>query len=233
MKPASRYGAFLAACFFAIVVVFPAGLAAKTARPCASSREEQEVYRVVLTSMGSAQNDVVETETENSHYARGFSLRDMLQRDVEERTAVQAKPQLDTAPPGSTLFLASPPPDFVAPSDKALRALEEDYREKLFATCRISKLPPSLGIRYITPEEEARMFRGTDLRRGWKRFHVRYGDQAVGVSLSRVAFDHDRTFAMVQVSSGISEMGGEGMLYLLKRQDGQWTVIWSHETWVT
>jgi hypothetical protein len=58
----------------------------------------------------------------------------------------------------------------------------------------------------------------------WLRFHREFGNDAELLTFSRVAFDGAKQYGLVHVSSGISEDGGGGELYLLTRLNGDWVI---------
>jgi hypothetical protein len=53
------------------------------------------------------------------------------------------------------------------------------------------------------------------------------------LTFSRVAFDTAKQYALVHVSSGISEHGGCGELYLLNWVGGNWVIKRVFQTWTT
>jgi len=60
-----------------------------------------------------------------------------------------------------------------------------------------------------------------------------FGKDAELLMFSRVAFDSAKQYALVHVSSGISENGGGGELYVLTRLIGDWVIKRVFPTWAT
>jgi hypothetical protein len=84
-----------------------------------------------------------------------------------------------------------------------------------------------------TPAQMKEVFSGKDLGKRWMRFHRLFGDDAELLTFSRVAFDSAKQYALVHVSSGFSENGGGGELYLLTRLNGVWVIKRTFSTWAT
>ena len=170
---------------------------------------------------------VIESRTDSSHFARTFTLRDLLSRDETSKLI----PQLKAAPSGSTVLLPSPAP--IVPEVRQ-HELERDYNAKLSRSCRIPTLSNvSKLLVFSPPAQIKRIFSSNDLAQRWSEFHRVFGNDAELLTFSRVAFDRTKQYALVHLSSGGSENGGGGDLYLLSRLNGEWAISRVFPTWAT
>ena len=211
----------------AVLVAFgqPTGAAS---RGCTIDREERSVLTTILQNMTGQSRSVlvVESRTDSSHFAR-ISLTDLLSREATSDLPSQVK----AAPSGSTLFLSNPSP-IIPPREQ--HELEQEYNAKLSEPCSIPvMMKGSKQLLFKTPAQVDEVLSGSDFSKGWIRFHQLFGKNAELVVFSRVAFDKAKQYALVHVSSGISADGGDGELYLLSRQNGNWAIKRTFVTWAT
>jgi len=196
---------------------------------CTIDRDEQTVLTTVLQSVTTHSRSVlmVESRTDSSHFARTFSLSELLLREATSELSSQLK----AAPNGSTVFLPMAP-SIIPPSKQ--QELEKEYSVKLRQPCTIPIVRNiSKQVVFRTPIQLHRILSGADLTKGWARFHQMFGEEAEIVTFSRVAFDRTKQYGLVHVSSGISANGGGGELYLLSRQNGNWAITHKFSTWAT
>jgi len=196
---------------------------------CTIGQEERTVLSTVLREISAHSRStlVVESSTDSSHFARTFTLRDLLLR--EETSGLL--PQLRAAPSGSTVMLSNPAP--VVPKVQQ-RELQGDYNEKLSRPCSISSLNNVSKLVVLkSPAQIRRVFSNNDLVERWSQFHRRFGNDAELLTFSRVAFDTAKQYALVHVSSGVSESGSGGELYLLSHLNGDWVTKRVFPTWAT
>jgi len=221
---------FFVALFAALLVFAALGRSAVAASGgCTIDQEERSVLTTVLKSMseGSRSVLVVESRTDSSHFARTFSLGDLLSRDGLS----ELPSQLKAAPSGSAVFVNRPHP--IVPEIQQ-HELEQEYEGKLSQPCRIPAVRNASKLKlFRTPAQVKEIFSGNDPIKSWGCFHRLFGDDAEVLRFSRVAFDRTKQYALVHVSSGISEMGGGGELYLLTRLDGDWVIKRTFSTWAT
>lgn len=138
---------------------------------------------------------------------------------------------LTAAPSGSTVVLSSPAP--LVPEVQQ-RELEGDYNAKLTRSCSIPSLNNvSKLVISRSPAQISRTFSTNDLVNRWSQFHRLFGDDAELLTFSRVAFDTAKQYALVHVSSGVSQNGGGGELYLLTHLNGDWVIKRVFPTWAT
>ena len=196
---------------------------------CSVGQEERTVLATVLKELPTHSRSVlvVESRTDSSHFARTFTLRDLLLRNQTS----ELLPQLNAAPRGSTVLLPSPAP--IVPEDRQ-HELERDYNAKLSQPCSIPSLNNvSKLLVFRSPAQIRRTFSSNDLAKRWSQFHRMFGNDAELLTFSRVAFDSAKQYALVHVSSGVAENGGGGELYLLTRLDGDWVIKRVFPTWTT
>jgi hypothetical protein len=224
-KSVLRFFVSSLAAFVAFAALGPISVAASCG--CTIGREERDVLTTVLKSMsgGSGSVLVVESRTDSSHFARTFSLEDLLLRDAMSELPSQIK----AAPSGGTVFVSVPAP--IIPEIQR-RELEQEYRAKASQPCRIPGLRNGSNVLFKTPTQMKEIL-GSDPIKGWTRFHQLFGVNAESVGLSRVAFDTEKQYALVHVSSALSENAGEGELYLLARVKGNWIIKRIFSTWAT
>jgi hypothetical protein len=196
---------------------------------CTIGQEESTVLATVLNEISAHSRSalVVESRTDSSHFARTFTLRDLLLRDETS----ELLPQLNAAPSGSTVVLARPAQ--IVPEVRQYE-LERDYNAKLSHPCSIPSLDNvSKLFVFRSAAQIERLFSSNDLAKRWSQFHRVFGDDAELLTFSRVAFDRAKQYALVHVSSGVSENGGGGELYLLTRLNGDWVIKRVFPTWTT
>ncbi len=92
---------------------------------CSVGQEERAVLATVLREISAHSQStlVVESKTDSSHFARTFTLRDLLLRDETS----ELLPRLNAAPSGSTVLLSPAP---IVPEVRQ-HELERDYNTKL------------------------------------------------------------------------------------------------------
>ena len=196
---------------------------------CSVGQDERSVLATVLKEISTHSPSalVVESRTDSSHFARTFTLRDLLLRDETS----ELLPNLNAAPSGSTVLLSSPPP--IVPEVRQ-HELVRDYNAKLSRPCNIpSPNNVSKLVIFRSPAQIRRIFSSNDLVRRWSQFHRVFGNDAELLTFSRVAFDSAKQYALVHVSSGWSENGGGGELYLLTCLNGSWVIKRVFPTWTT
>ena len=103
-----------------------------------------------------------------------------------------------------------------------------DFKAKNKSNCVIKPFAGIMNLSFISKTEHDRLFRA-----GWSEFHKRYGKDALMVTFSRVAFNSDKTLALLHVSSGVDQDAAGGTLYLLEEKDGKWLIRSHIETWTT
>ena len=195
---------------------------------CSVGQEERNVLATVLREISAHSQStlVVESRTDSSHFARTFTLRDLLLRDETS----ELLPQLNAAPSGSTVLLSPAP---IVPEVRQ-NELERDYKLKLSRPCSIPSLNSvSKLLVFSSPAQIKRIFSSNDVAKRWSQFHRVFGNDAELLTFSRVAFDSAKQYALVHVSSGISEDGGSGELYLLTRLTDHWVIKRVFPTWTT
>jgi hypothetical protein len=196
---------------------------------CSVGQEELTVVATVLKEISTHSRSalVVESRTDSSHFARTFTLRDLLLRDETS----ELLPQLNAAPSGSTVVLSGPAQ--IVPNVRQ-HELERDYNAKLSRPCSIPSLNSvSKLLVYGSPVQIRRIFSSNDVAKRWSEFHRVFGNNAELLTFSRVAFDSAKQYALVHVSSGVSEDGGGGEIYLLTRLNGDWAIKRVFPTWTT
>jgi hypothetical protein len=196
---------------------------------CSVGQEERAVLATILKEISTHSRSVlvVESRTDTSHFARTFTLRDLLLRNQTS----ELLPQLNAAPTGSTVLLSSPAP--IVPEDRQYE-LERDYNAKLSQPCSIPSLDNvSKALVFRSPAQIRRIFSKNDLSKRWSRFHRMFGNDAELLTFSRVAFDSAKQYALVHVNTGVAENGGDGELYLLTRLNGDWVIKRVFPTWTT
>ena len=196
---------------------------------CSVGQEERTVLATVLKEISTHSRSalVIESRTDSSHFARTFTLHDLLSLDETS----ELLPQLNAAPSGSTVLLSSPAP--IVPEVRQ-HELERDYNAKLSRPCSIPSVNDvSKLLVFSSPAQIKRIFSSNDLAQRWSQFHRVFGNDAELLTFSRVAFDRTKQYALVHVSSGVSENGGGGELYLLTRLNGDWVIKRVFPTWAT
>lgn len=196
---------------------------------CSVGQDERAVLATVLKEISTHSRSalVVESMTDSSHFARTFTLRDLLLRDETS----ELLPQLNAAPSGRTILLSSPAP--IVPEVRQ-HELERDYNAKLNRPCGIPALNNVSKLLFFrSPAQVKRIFASNELADRWSQFHRVFGNDAELLTFSRVAFDSAKQYALVQVSSGVSENGGGGELYLLTRLNDAWVIKRVFPTWST
>jgi hypothetical protein len=97
--------------------------------------------------------------------------------------------------------------------------LRADFNAKNNSSCLIGRFGGVNNLNFISKAEEARLFRvGSD------EFHKTYGEDAIIVTVSRVAFNSDKTLGLLYESADIDHKAGDGTLYLLEKREDKWGV---------
>lgn len=107
--------------------------------------------------------------------------------------------------------------------------IREDFKRKNHSSCFIMPFAGVPRLRFVSSTEEKWIFRkGVS---GWIVFHKRYGKDTSIEQFSRVAFNSNKTLALLHVSGGIASMGAGGDLCMFERKGGRWVLKWHRETW--
>jgi len=204
-----------------------------TGSPCEVGLEERDVYTALLPSLTNSSpgwRTILIDSTDKSHFAREFSLENLLFRDL----VAALYPQLMAAPSGSVSIFSNAPPSVLVLPKGAVQQLTADYNDKLASSCKLGRLPVQSKNLYMIRRSELRaVFAGSDPQIGWKRFHARFSDSADIISLSRVAFDKSHSVAIVCTSSAIASNAAGGSVFVLRHEKEGWIVVRSYPTWVT
>jgi hypothetical protein len=204
-----------------------------SANSCEVGPDEKEVYMALLPSLtknSQGWRTILADSTDMSHFAREFSLENLLFRDL----LVALHPKLMAAPGGSVSIFASAPPGVLVLPRGAIQQLTDDYNDKLASSCKLGRLPVQPKNLYMIRTSALRaVFSGSDSQGGWERFHARFTDRAEIISLSRVAFDKSHSIAIVCTSSAIAANAAGGSVFVLRHEKDGWIVVRSYPTWVT
>ncbi len=89
-------------------------------------------------------------------------------------------------------------------------------------------------IQIITDKEirELRELYGVNINESWKQFHRKYGESSWLVSLSRIGYNAGHTEAIVQCDMGYGPLAGEGLMIVLKKENGAWQVVDVRMLWI-
>jgi hypothetical protein len=99
-----------------------------------------------------------------------------------------------------------------------------DYADKAQSTCAISpKFGDPHSYRIIANEEVDNFFK-KGVGRGWQEFYKEYPKSAGFWRFSRPGYNSVRDEALLYVVHSCGGLCGTGHLYLLSKQNGQWTV---------
>ena len=83
------------------------------------------------------------------------------------------------------------------------------------------------------PESDYRSFfdqRGCEI--GWKAFYTKYPKSQGYVRFSRVGFNKDKNFALVEFSYVKECLDGEGHLFLMRRNSDGWKIVSETSVWM-
>ncbi len=85
------------------------------------------------------------------------------------------------------------------------------------------KFDKNLHVIFISEAEEEAIFRPAD-GQGWQRFYSKY-PRAIGIiEISRVAFNKEKTKALLYYGNSFDYKGGIGYYILLKKQGNEWVI---------
>lgn len=94
-----------------------------------------------------------------------------------------------------------------------------------------NKFSKDLNVILISKESEDKIFKPID--GGWKRFYSEYPGSSGIIELSRVAFNADKTKALLYYGSNFdSGKGGIGYYILLKKQENEWVIQRKVMCWI-
>lgn len=84
------------------------------------------------------------------------------------------------------------------------------------------KFNASAPVELVNKDSIKAMFAEKDID-GWKNFYKKYPDSGGYISMSAVAFNADRTIAMVYMDHWCGGLCGAGGYHFLQKTDGKWT----------
>lgn len=93
-----------------------------------------------------------------------------------------------------------------------------------------SKFESSLNIAFISKEKEEELFK--PVGNGWTRFYAAYPKAKNKLELSRVAFNNDKTKALVCYGMAFDYKGGVGYHVLLTKTGNKWVITKKVMAWV-
>ncbi len=96
---------------------------------------------------------------------------------------------------------------------------------------RFSVAPKTVSL--ITAEEIQYIFSNSDINAGWEEFYRRYPNSSGTISFSRIAYNADKTQAMVDMGNMYASLGGEGRLIFLELENNGWKILLSMLTWIS
>lgn len=140
---------------------------------------------------------------------------------IRERTA-----ELDWVAKGSDFGRQL---DYVSTSLTLTTDIKEDFIAK-------NRLPITLGKKldlqtysFITDAQQQAVF-GSDLQKGWERFHEQYGNQLI--TLSRPGFNGQMNRALIYADYERGPLDGAGFYMLMAKANGRWTVQKKLQVWI-
>ena len=84
----------------------------------------------------------------------------------------------------------------------------------------------------INGDDYKNVFKNRDCEIGWKAFYKKYPRSQGYVKFSRVGFDREMKFALVEFSYVKECLNGEGHFFLMKRDNDQWKIVDDAHLWM-
>jgi hypothetical protein len=85
----------------------------------------------------------------------------------------------------------------------------------------------------LIPESELEKFLIPSCEVGWKKFYKKYPNSTGNANFSRIGFDAQRNYAVVNFGSRSACSGGRGQIIFLQKDEGVWRIRKSETTWAT
>lgn len=112
------------------------------------------------------------------------------------------------------------------------RGALDDLRKKNAAPSCFQAAPPAGKPVRMIAESDANAFFKDGPEKGWPEFDAKHpGAQGI-MKLSRVGFSADGTEAVLFVSNVKAALNAEGVIVVLRKQGGAWTVAKKHVLWI-
>jgi len=92
---------------------------------------------------------------------------------------------------------------------------------------------PSKKVSLVSAEEIQYIFHDSEINDGWEEFYRRYPNSSGTISFSRIAYNPDKTQAMVDMGNIYGSLGGEGRLIFLKLENNEWKIFLIILTWIS
>jgi hypothetical protein len=119
-----------------------------------------------------------------------------------------------------------------------VQALDESLRSEFLRVNKVSLLLNSNGfsqdlhVVLLTSDEQKQLFSSTE-GAGWRRFYEQYPRSQGMTELSRVAFNKERTKALVYTGTQRGGLDGGGFLVVMQLVDGVWRVQGKVKIWTS
>lgn len=122
------------------------------------------------------------------------------------------------------------------------KQISRDKLEELFNDCSGKKYGNyELVDNYFQPEEKIVLVSEDELGKlfipscdlGWKKFYRKFPNSVGNASFSRVGFDSERNFAVVNFGNQSACLAGGGQIVFLQKENDIWKVKKSQMTWVS
>jgi hypothetical protein len=197
-------------CFASSQDRFPSATQASTENNCELTQDDYAVFAALLSELHGPE-----------HPAEAWEGKEMLIVDV---TATPGK--LEGQPRAIWGFRSK---SSAAPSQETF----SDYADKAHTTCAVG---PEFGdpksYKIIARDEVNNFFR-KGVGRGWQDFYKKYLKSAGYWQFSRPGYNSTRDEALLYVVHSCGGRCGTGDLYLLSKQNGQWTVKNRLALWIS
>ena len=122
------------------------------------------------------------------------------------------------------------------------KQISRDKLEELFNDCSGKKYGNyELIDNYFLPEDKIVLISEKELEKffvsrcdlGWKSFYRKFPNSVGNTSFSRVGFDTERNFAVVNFGNQSACLAGGGQIVFLQKEKAVWKVKKSQMTWVS
>lgn len=91
----------------------------------------------------------------------------------------------------------------------------------------------SKTVKLVGEEELNFIFSVPDVNGGWERFYKKYPDSNGYTRFSRIGYNTDKTWAVLEIGNFYAGLGAEGSIIILKKENTAWKIVKILMTWIS
>jgi len=91
----------------------------------------------------------------------------------------------------------------------------------------------SKTVKLVGEEELNFIFSVPDINSGWEKFYTKYPESNGYTRFSRIGYNTDKTWAVLEIGNFYASLGAEGTIVILKKENTAWKIVKIRPTWIS